>query len=89
MLLFVAKNKDAFLVHNTVTYSRTGGGLVSAYPGWRKHHSRMQARYRGYEIFNKLNRDIRNETQLSKYKWKIRDSIAHSAQVRYRCDKMS
>jgi len=41
------------------------------------------ARYRGYEIFNKLNRDIRNETQLSKYKRKIRDSIAHSAQVRY------
>jgi len=66
MLLFVFKNKDAFLVHEKlIIYSKTGGGgIVSTYSEWKRHHSRMQVRYRGYEIFNKSHRNIRNENQL-------------------------
>jgi len=72
-LMFVFKNKNSFQIHNTVTYSRTGGGLVSAYPGWKKHHSRLQGRYQGYKLFNKLHRNLRNEKRLSTFKRMIKE----------------
>ena len=54
IIMFVFKNKEFFGIHHSVSYSRTGGGLVAAYPGWTKHHSRLQGRYRGFDSFNKL-----------------------------------
>jgi len=76
MLTFVFKNKGLFQVHDSMTYSRTGGGTVAAYPKWMKHHSRIQARYRGFELFNKLPNFLRGENSISKYKKCIRDLVA-------------
>jgi hypothetical protein len=46
--------------------------MVAAYPGWRKHHSRIQARYKGFEQFNKLPPFIREEKRISVFKNYIR-----------------
>lgn len=75
LLIFVFKNKDFFHIHDTVSYSRTGGGLVAAYPKWKKHHSRLQARYRGFEIFNKLPNYVRGEKSISKFKKQVKELV--------------
>ena len=68
ILIFVFKNKGIFQIHDSVSYSKTGGGVVAAYPRWKKHHSRIQARYRGFELFNRLPNYVRREKSQSKFK---------------------
>ena len=69
LLIFVFKNKTMYEIYDTVTtHSRTGGGFVSAYPKWKKTHSRLQARYTGCSYFNKLSPACRNERSIGKYK---------------------
>jgi len=33
MAIFVFENEKSFMIHDTVSYFRIGGGLVSTYPG--------------------------------------------------------
>lgn len=70
--LFVFKNKLKFGVHDSVTLSRRGGGMVAEYPRLKKHHSRIQLLYMGYEIFNRLPLHNRNDLRLSTYKKSIK-----------------
>lgn len=64
ILLFVFKNKKYFGLHNTEKHIRLQ---------WKKLHSRTQARYRGYELFNRLPVTLRNEQKLSSFKRGLRD----------------
>lgn len=68
LAIFVFKNKHHFQLHNTTLQTRTGCSVVAAHVAWRKEHSRMQARYQGYLIFNTLSPDCRGETKLSIFK---------------------
>ena len=52
LLMFVFKNKELFKIHDTVAYIRTEGGPIAGNPKYRKHHSRIQARYQGFEVFH-------------------------------------
>ena len=70
--MFIFKHKGDFQIHDTVSYTRTGGGVVAAYPGYTKHHSRIQLCYKGYEIFNKLPSHCRNENRIATYKKQLR-----------------
>jgi hypothetical protein len=75
--MFIFKNKQLFEVCDSVSYTRSGGSYTSRYPGWRKHHSRIQLRYKGFEIFNKLPAYTRNEIRLSGFKRSIRETLWH------------
>jgi len=75
LLMFVFKNKGLFHITDSHSKSRFSGGLVAAYPGWRKHHSRLQARYMGTENFNKLSKQTRNEQKLGLCKRGIREKL--------------
>ena len=61
------KNKTHFHIHDSGLYSRFGGGLVAAHPGWRKHHSRLQVRYIGTETFKDHLR-TRNKQKIGPFK---------------------
>ena len=52
--LYVFKNKLAFQLQNNEVYVSRRGGVTAAYPNWKKHHARIQLRYKGDEIFNDL-----------------------------------
>jgi len=75
MLMFVFKNKKYFDLHNSEKCTRLQGALVVAYPKWRKLHSRIQARYRGYELFNRLPVALRNEQKLTSFKQGLRTRL--------------
>lgn len=68
LLIFLFKNKTSFELHNTKLSTRTGGTQRATYPSWRKTHSRMQARYQGYIVFNSLPASVRDEKKLSVFK---------------------
>jgi len=71
ILMFIFKNKGLFQVHDTIAYTRTGGGMIAAACHWKKHHSRVQGWYQGVRIFNKLPSYVRNEKKLGSYKKQI------------------
>ena len=72
LLMFVFKNKGLFQLHDTAHMAtRSGNSLVPTYPHLKKFHSRLQARYRGYELFRALPESIRGEKRLGIYKREI------------------
>ena len=73
VLLFVFRNKNEFNIKESVSITRTGGGMVATYQDWVKHHSRLQLGYRGCEIFNTLPRECRSEGRLPAFKKKMTD----------------
>lgn len=76
LLVFIFKNKRLFQLHNTEqVHTRRGGTMMSAYPKWIKFHSRLQARYRGYELYNALPVKIREERRLAAFKKQIREWV--------------
>ena len=78
LLMFVFKNKFAFHIQNRaqneVAYITRagGGGPVAADPKWNKYHSRIQARYQGYKMFNKLPAILKCENRPSVLKRKLK-----------------
>ena len=68
MLMFTFKNKETFQVKKSLCASRAGGGQVAGYVGC----SRLQSRYKGVEIFNKLPEHIRNQEKIGLFKKEIR-----------------
>lgn len=73
--MFVFKHKIDFGIHSSVSFTCTGGGPVALYPGWKKDHSLIQLRYKGYEIFGKLPAYCRNALKLSLYKKQVKKSV--------------
>ena len=73
--MFVFKNKTHFYIHDSGLNLKFGGGLVAAYPGWRKHHSRLQARYIGTETFNRLPQLTRNKQKIGLFKKDIQEHL--------------
>jgi endonuclease/exonuclease/phosphatase (EEP) superfamily protein YafD len=76
LALFVFKNKWLFRLHITGLQTRAGGTPVAAHVAWRKEHSRIQARYQGYQVFNNLPPECRQERRLSTYKRLLKNFIA-------------
>jgi hypothetical protein len=72
MLMFVFKNKNDFQLYNSEIRTRRNGEVVATHTGWRKDHSRRQARFKGHELFNDLPGSIRSECRLSTYKRGLR-----------------
>ena len=75
LLMFVFKNKEAFRVHDTLSATRTGGGMMAGDPKMVKYDSRIQARYQGFKIFNRLPSYLRSEMKISIYKKSVRKLI--------------
>lgn len=75
LAIFVFKNKLLFQLHDTELHTRTGSGTVAAHVAWRKEHSRMQAQYQGYMLFNALPLKCRQERKLSTFKRLVREFI--------------
>ena len=71
----VFKNEGLFHIYDSESKSRFSGGLVAAYPGWREHHSRLQARYMGTENFNKLSKQTKNGQKIGLYKRGVREKL--------------
>ena len=65
------KISGIFQIHDSVTYSGRGEEQLLHTLGGKKHHSRIQARYCGFELFNELPNFIRSEKAISKYKKQI------------------
>ena len=74
LMMFLFKNKSLFGLHNTELRTRSHGAEAASDPNWRKEHARLQGRYQGYQIFNKLPLMTRNEKKLSVFK---RQMTAH------------
>jgi hypothetical protein len=72
LLLFLFKNKHFFHLHNTQLQTRTGNSTRAKTLNWNKEHSRKQARYQGWRLFNELPRETRSERKLSAYKNSIK-----------------
>ena len=68
LLMFLFKNKHFFHLHNTEFVTRQGRTTRALTINWKKEHSRMQARYQGYQLFNKPPAEMREEKKLSKFK---------------------
>jgi len=68
LLLFVFSNKELFQICDTIAYTRTGGGPVAKFPKFVKHHSRIQARYQGTSLYNKLFNHARKAKKIADFK---------------------
>ena len=66
--MFLFNNKGFFGLHNTELKTRLSKTETANYPGWKKEHSRMQGRYQGYQIFNKLPEMCRGEKRIGTFK---------------------
>ena len=75
LLMFIFKNKEAFRVRENVSATRTGGGMMAVDPKMVKYHSRIQASYQGFKIFNRLPSYLRSEMKISIYKKLIKNLI--------------
>lgn len=74
LLMFLFKNKDLFQLHHSKqTRTRNSIAMVTAYPDWKKEHSRLlQGKYQSAILFNLLLPNIRNERSLSAFKRFVR-----------------
>lgn len=75
LAIFVFKNKHHFRLYNTTLQTRTGGSVVAAHVAWKKEHSRMQASYQCYLMFNTLPLGCRGETKLSVFKQLVKKFV--------------
>lgn len=73
LLIFLFKNQDLFeLRYNKRTRTRLTVSKVATTPGWKKEHSRMQARYQGAKLFQNLSSEIRDEVRLMTFKRQVK-----------------
>jgi len=68
LMMFLFKNKGFFELRNTKLSTRLSKTEMAVYPGWKKEHARMQGRYQGFQIFNRLPQVCRGEKRINAFK---------------------